>query len=100
MADAPQSADQVRSMIASRRFVVLLMLSAIVGVVVSLATWCFLELIYQIQQGVYVHLPSDFGYHHGPPDWWSLPFLAIAGSSPRWPSRGSPVMADTSRRRA
>lgn len=79
MADAPPSADQVRSLVASRRFLVLLALAAIVGVAVSLATWCFLELVYQIQQGVYVHLPSDLGYHHGAPEWWSLPFLAIAG---------------------
>ncbi len=64
---------------ASRRFLVLLVLAAVVGVVVSLAVWCFLELVYQIQQGVYVHLPSDLGYHHGAPEWWSLPFLAIAG---------------------
>ena len=55
------------------------LVAAIVGVVVSLATWCLLELVNQIQRGVYVHLPSDLGYHHGPPLWWSLPVLALAG---------------------
>jgi H+/Cl- antiporter ClcA len=71
--------EQLAATIRSRRFVVLLLVGAIAGVVVSLAAWCFLELVNQIQRGVYVHLPSDFGYHHGPPLWWSLPVLVLAG---------------------
>jgi H+/Cl- antiporter ClcA len=71
--------SQVDATIESRAFVVLLAIAAIVGVVVSLATWCFLELINQIQRGVFVHLPSDLGYHGGAPEWWPLPVLAIAG---------------------
>lgn len=63
----------------SGRFVVLLAITSIVGVLVSLAAWCFLELIYQIQRELYTHLPNALGYHHGPPVWWSLPILAIAG---------------------
>jgi H+/Cl- antiporter ClcA len=73
------SAEQVEATIRSKSFVVLLVLAAIVGVVVSLASWCFLELINQIQRGLYVHLPSSLGYHHGPPLWWSLPVLGICG---------------------
>src|SRR5208282_4180092 len=79
MAEPELSAEQVEATIRSRRFVVLLLIAAIAGVVVSLGAWCFLELINQIQRGVYVHLPSDLGYHHGPPLWWSLPVLALAG---------------------
>jgi H+/Cl- antiporter ClcA len=71
--------EQLVATIRSRRFVVLLIIAAITGVVVSLAAWCFLELVNQIQRGVYVHLPSDLGYHHGPPLWWSLPVLVLAG---------------------
>jgi H+/Cl- antiporter ClcA len=63
----------------SKGFVVLLAIAAIVGVVVSLAAWCFLELVYQIQQEVFHHLPNALGYHSGPPLWWSLPVLGIAG---------------------
>ena len=37
-------------------------------VIVSLAAWCFLEGIYQIQQELYVHLPHAVGYSQGPPD--------------------------------
>ena len=35
--------------------------------------------MHQIQIGVFKDLPADFGYHHGPPLWWSLPVLAVAG---------------------
>jgi H+/Cl- antiporter ClcA len=76
-----QAADPAdpASLLASRAYLVLLAIASVVGVIVSLATWCFLELIYQIQREVYHHLPSALGYAHGPPLWWSLPVLAIAG---------------------
>jgi H+/Cl- antiporter ClcA len=63
----------------SKGFVVLLAIASVVGVLVSLAAWCFVELVYQIQRELYTHLPSAVGYHHGAPLWWSLPILAIAG---------------------
>jgi H+/Cl- antiporter ClcA len=63
----------------TKGFIVVLAIAAVVGVAVSLAAWCFLELIYQVQQELYHHLPSALGYHSGPPVWWSLPILAIAG---------------------
>lgn len=47
--------------------------------IVSFATWGFLELIHQITQEVYTHLPHALGYNNGPPVWWPLPVLAIAG---------------------
>jgi H+/Cl- antiporter ClcA len=67
------------ALLRSRKFVVLLAVAAIVGVVVSLAAWCFLELTYQLQQELFHHLPNAFGYTNGPPLWWSLPILAVAG---------------------
>src|SRR3954471_2138868 len=57
----------------------LLALSAVVGLVVSLGAWCFLELTHQIQVGVYDKLPGDLGFDAGAPTWWPLPVLAIAG---------------------
>ena len=57
----------------------LLVLVSVVGVVVSFATWGFLELIDQITKELYTHLPNALGYHHGPPVWWPLPILGIAG---------------------
>jgi H+/Cl- antiporter ClcA len=72
---AQQAADTMRS----KRFIVLLVIVSVVGIVVSLATWCFLELIYQIQRELWTHLPHALGYHNGPPLWWSLPVLGVAG---------------------
>jgi H+/Cl- antiporter ClcA len=67
------------AMMRSRRFVVLLLIAAVVGIVVSLAAWCFLELVHQIQVGLFTDLPKDLGYDHGAPLWWSLPILLVAG---------------------
>lgn len=64
---------------ASRSFVALLLIVSVVGVVVSFATWAFLQLVYQLQRELYTHLPNALGYDHGPPNWWPLPLLAIAG---------------------
>jgi H+/Cl- antiporter ClcA len=71
--------EQANATIRSRAFLVLLAITAVVGVLVSIASWCFLELVHQIQQEVFTHLPHALGYPHGPPTWWPLPVLAIAG---------------------
>ncbi len=56
----------------------MLLLAAVVGVVASLVTWGFLELVFHVQQWVYTDLPRGLGYDTTPL-WWSLPVLAIAG---------------------
>jgi H+/Cl- antiporter ClcA len=71
------SSEQADATIRSKRYAALLIVVAVIGVVVSLAAWCFLEGIYQIQQELYVHLPHAVGYQHGPPKWWPLPVLAL-----------------------
>jgi H+/Cl- antiporter ClcA len=97
--DADISPEQANATIESRAFVGLLAIAAVVGVVVSLAAWCFLELVHQIQQGVFVHLPGDIGFHKGDAAWWLLPVLAIAGvvcafAITRLPGRGGHVPAE------
>jgi H+/Cl- antiporter ClcA len=57
----------------------LLALAALVGVGVSLAAWCFLEGIHQIQVGLFTDLPEQLGYEDGAPLWWSLPVCAVGG---------------------
>src|SRR5271166_1677101 len=99
MPEPEVSPEQIQATIESRAFVVLLVIAAIVGAIVSLAAWCFLELVNQIQRGVYVHLPSDLGYHGGPPLWWPLPVLAIAGvivafAIERMPGEGGHIPAN------
>jgi H+/Cl- antiporter ClcA len=85
-------------MMSSKPFVVLLVLVAVVGIAVSLASWCFLELIHQIQQEVFVHLPHAFGYSNQP-RWWPLPVLPIAAfitavAIAKLPGRGGHIPAD------
>jgi H+/Cl- antiporter ClcA len=73
------TAEQADAMIRSKQYVVLLVVVAIIGVIVSLAAWCFLEGIYQIQQELFTHLPHALGYEVGAPEWWPLPVLAVGG---------------------
>jgi H+/Cl- antiporter ClcA len=77
----------------------LLLVVAVVGVIVSLAAWGFLEGIHQIQQELYTHLPHAFGYDNGPPKWWPLPILAIGAlltalAITRLPGNGGHIPAD------
>ena len=71
------SPGQAEAVMHSRRFLALLVIVAIVGVVVSLAAWCFLVGVFQIQQELYTHLPRALGYQSGPPKWWPVAILAI-----------------------
>lgn len=85
-------------MMSSKPFGVLLVLVAVIGLLVSLASWCFLELIHQIQQEVFVHLPHAFGYG-SEPRWWPLPVLPIAAfitalAIDKLPGRGGHIPAN------
>lgn len=78
MSDVPASPESAPAP-SPRGLLALLGLTAVVGLVVSLASWGFLELIHQIQQGVFTDLPRDLGYDDGAPVWWPLPVLGLAG---------------------
>src|SRR5437763_3981137 len=78
MTDAAGAPTDPSATLRSQRFRVLLVLAGIVGVVASFAAWGFLELVHQIQVGVFQDLPKDLGFHSAP-RWWYLPVLAIAG---------------------
>jgi H+/Cl- antiporter ClcA len=62
-----------------RALIGLLALAAAVGIVVSLASWGFLELIHQIQVGLFTDLPEELGYDNGAPSWFYVVVLGIAG---------------------
>jgi H+/Cl- antiporter ClcA len=86
------------SLIRSKQYRALLVVAAVIGVLVSLASWGFLELVHSIQVGVYTHLPRDVGYD-ALPWWWPLPWLALAGGLTafaigRLPGRGGHVPAE------
>jgi hypothetical protein len=85
------------SLIRSRPYRVLLVLAALIGIVVSAASWGFLELVSVIQQWVYEDIPDAFGYDVAP-SWWPLPWLALAGlltafAVERLPGRGGALPA-------
>ena len=76
----------------------MLVLAALIGVMVSLAAWGFLELVTYIQKWVYEDLPSGLGFK-GVPAWWPLPVLAVAGpivafAVTRLPGRGGHLPAE------
>ena len=75
---APPAPPDPMALLRSKSFVVILVFAAVVGVVVSLASWAFLELINQIQIGVFTDLPGDLGFN-SVPWWWPLPVLFLAG---------------------
>jgi H+/Cl- antiporter ClcA len=86
------------ALIRSRDYRVLLVLAAFVGLLVSAASWGFLELVHVVQVGVYSDLPHQLGYDVAP-TWWPLPWLALAGlltafAIARLPGHGGHVPAD------
>lgn len=92
------TAEQAAATMRSKQYVVLLVIVAVIGVIVSLAAWCFLELSYQLQREVYTHLPHALGYSNGAPLWWPLPVMAIAGvivalAITRLPGKGGHIPA-------
>ena len=77
-APAPLAADPA-ALIRSRPYRALLVFAAIIGLVVSAASWGFLELVHELEVGVYTTLPDHLGYDTAP-TWWPLPWLAVAGA--------------------
>jgi H+/Cl- antiporter ClcA len=74
----PPAAPDPAEILRSRDFVKLLLFAAVVGIVVSLVGWAFLELVHKIQVWVFTDLPDDMGYS-SPPSWFYLIVLALAG---------------------
>jgi hypothetical protein len=91
-------ADDPGALIRGKRYRVLLVFAALIGLIVSAASWAFLELVHVIEIAVYEDLPEHTGYS-SLPDWWPLPWLALAGlltafAIARLPGRGGHVPAD------
>jgi len=63
----------------TRKYMALLILAAILGVVISFLVYWFLKLVTDIQTWVYTDLPKGLGFH-GEPPWWPLLPLAVAGA--------------------
>jgi H+/Cl- antiporter ClcA len=76
---APAGIEDPGALLRSRAYRGLLVVAALLGVVVSVASWGFLELTHWLQGAVYVDLPDALGFSEVP-WWWPLPVLAIAGA--------------------
>jgi chloride channel protein, CIC family len=76
-ADASLPVDPA-ALMRSAQYRALLVLAAVIGLIVSTASWLFLEFVHEIQIVVYDHLPHDLGFD-SVPVWWPLPWLALAG---------------------
>src|SRR5271165_7292402 len=63
----------------TKKYLALLILAAVLGVVISFLVYWLLKLIADIQMWVYTDLPKGLGFHGAPP-WWPLLPLAVAGA--------------------
>ena len=96
-APEPESEPDPIEVLTDRRFVGVLVLAAIVGVVASVIAWGFLVLVHEVQHWVFADIPDVLGYDHTPL-WFYLPVLALAGvvtalAITRLPGRGGHVPA-------
>ena len=99
MAEANATPPGQAPAVPPKQLAALLLLAAVVGLVVSLASWCFLQLVHYMPQWVYEDLADALGYDGGAPLWWYLPACAFAGlvvafAIVRTPGRGGHVPAD------
>ena len=65
-------------LVRDRRYVVVLVMGALVGVPVALVAYFFLKWVADVQQYVFTTLPADLGFN-GEPSWWPIPPLIICG---------------------
>ena len=68
----------VGALVRSRSYRGLLVIASVLGVIISLACWAFLELIHAAQTWIYSDLPKGLGFD-SVPWWWPIPVLAVAG---------------------
>jgi H+/Cl- antiporter ClcA len=62
----------------SRSYLVLLVLAAIIGVIVSAVAYFYLALVTKLQGWIFTSLPSALGFH-SEPVWWPILPLVLAG---------------------
>ncbi len=73
----PPALPDPESLLRTKDYRVLLVLAAVIGVLVSLVSWGYLELIHYIQQWLYKNLPDQLNLSPVP-TWWPLLVLAVA----------------------
>jgi H+/Cl- antiporter ClcA len=66
------------ALLRSRSYLMLLMLAALLGVLVSVVAYGFLALVSKLQGWIFTSLPGGLGFH-GEPLWWPILPLVLAG---------------------
>jgi H+/Cl- antiporter ClcA len=74
---AASSPDPVE-LLRSRRYLVLVVFGAIVGVLVAVVAYFFLKAIGEAQHYIFTTLPGEVGYD-SEPLWWPAPWLTLSG---------------------
>ncbi|OLZ71776.1 chloride channel core [Streptomyces amritsarensis] len=82
-AEPPPEGDRLRDMLRTPGYLKLLVLCALIGIPVSLAAFWFLVALHQLEHLVWADLPEALGWS-GPPWWWPLPTLLVAGVLVGW----------------
>ncbi|WP_408992299.1 chloride channel protein [Streptomyces sp. 1268] len=62
----------------TRKYAVLLLMAAVLGVPVSAVAFGFLALVSELQSLTYTELPKALGFE-ATPSWWPVPLLGVAG---------------------
>jgi len=73
----PPAIDPV-AMLRSRAYVSALVLAAVLGIPISVASYGFLALVQKLQDGIFTDLPNDL-FTGTTPAWWPLPWLVLCG---------------------
>lgn len=94
----PPSADAESVAVYSRGYLTLLLISALLGIPISVVAFGFLAAVHQLEQLVWDTLPEALGYA-APPAWWPVLAVGLAGllvalAVTRLPGRGGHVPAD------
>ncbi|MBR7836153.1 chloride channel protein [Actinospica durhamensis] len=72
------SAERVLAAMREPRYLALLLFAALIGVPLTVLAFGYLQAVEHLQHVLYATLPETLGLH-GPPAWWPLPLLTIAG---------------------
>ena len=72
------AAADTLALLRSRSYLVLLVLAALLGVVVSAVAYGFLALVSKLEGWIFASLPRGLGFH-GEPLWWPVLPLVLAG---------------------
>jgi len=75
---SPTTTEDPYAILRTRRYVVLLVFAAVLGVPIAAAAYYFLALITDVQTWVFTDLPDALGFD-GEPTWWPAVPLLVAG---------------------